>query len=118
MKKYITLSVPLFFPLLTSAQDFNLSGSTFSTVISYVINLINLLIPILFAMAFIFFFWGLSKYVIGADSKTIKQGREYMMWGVLAIFILISYKAIIGIASGELNFGSGAPNQNNSLLPE
>ena len=117
MKKYILpiLSLSLF-PLFTSAQGFNLAGSTFGDVISYIIGLINLLIPILFALTFIIFFWGLSKYVIGAgDEKVLKQGKEYMMWGILVLFILTSYMAIIGIATSELDFG--APSATGSLLP-
>src|ERR1035437_2814413 len=123
MKKYILLSASFFLPAISLAAtcsgntSVNLnSGSTsmFSDVICYVIYLINLLIPILFALAFIIFFWGLSKYVIGAgDEKQLKQGKEYMMWGILTLFVLTSYMAIIGIATSELDFG--APSATGSL---
>ncbi len=118
MKKYITLLFISLSPLLVSAQNLDLKSSAFSDIIKYVIGLINLLIPILFAGAFIFFFWGLSKYVIGAEEKELKQGREYMMWGILAIFILMSYNAVIAIASNELDFGTPNQNGSGSLLPQ
>ena len=126
MKKYYYILIAsVFLPALSFAQcastpssislDANTSN-TFSSIICYVIGLINLLIPILYALAFIIFFWGLSKYVLGAgDEKVLKDGKQYMMWGVLVLFILSSYMAIIGLAAGQLDLGT--PNQNNSLLP-
>jgi heme/copper-type cytochrome/quinol oxidase subunit 2 len=126
MKKYITLLISFFLPAISFAAtcsgqtSINLtksSGSMFSDVICYVIYIISLLTPILFALAFIFFFWGLSKYVISAEQKELKQGREYMMWGILAIFVLMSYMAIISIVSNELDFGK-TPNPTGVLLPQ
>jgi len=129
MKKYFALLISFFLPVATWAAGVCSNGadatgllagtsnkSNFTNIICYVIGIIDLLKPILFALAFIFFFWGLSKYVIGADNKTLKQGKEYMMWGILAIFILLSYMAIIGIAAGELDFGS--PTTTGALLPQ
>jgi hypothetical protein len=130
MKKYYYIFLSFFFPTLTFAATCsgntsitlngtvnvaNNSGPTFGNIICYVIYIISLLTPILFALAFIFFFWGLSKYVIGAEAKELKTGKEYMMWGILVIFILMSYMAIIGIASNELDFG--APSTTGVLLP-
>jgi hypothetical protein len=102
--------------LNTSVNVANTSGPTFSTVVCYIIYLINLLIPILFALAFIIFFWGLSKYVIGVgDDKQVKLGRTYMMWGILALFILTSYMAIVNIATNS--FGLPTPSTGGSMLP-
>ena len=47
--------------------------------------------------------------------KKLKEGRNYMMWGILALFILVSYMAIIGIVAGELDFN--APTPGGALLP-
>ncbi len=116
MKKYFILPILYFSPLLVSAQGFSLENSSFSDIVSYVISLINLLIPILFALAFIVFIWGLTKYVISAgDEKLLKTGKEYMMWGILVLFILTSYVAIIGIATNT--FGFSSPSESGSLLP-
>ena len=126
MKKYyFTALAFVLLPAISFAQcastpnSINLNASSsnkLSDIVCYVIGIINILTPILFALAFIVFFWGLSKYVLGAgDSKVLKQGQQYMMWGVLALFILFSYQAIIGIAAGQLDFAS--PNVKNALLP-
>ena len=120
MKKSYILSLIFFFcPILTLAfADFNLAGSTFRGIILYILDIISVLIPILFALAFILFFWGLSKFILNAGNKEgIQQGRDYMLWGILALFILVSLKPIINLISNELEFGSN-PTVNGILLPQ
>lgn len=88
------------------AVDFSLAGSTFKGIIEYILSLIKLLIPILVGVAFLVFFWGLSKFVIGADNdQEVKKGKEFMLWGILALFILLSVRSILSILSNELDFG-------------
>ena len=73
----------------------------------YVLSLIYILIPILFGLAFVVFFWGLSKFILNSGNKDeIKKGKDYIMWGILALFILISFRGIISFLAGEFEFGS------------
>jgi len=93
-------------PMVVYGLEFNLSASTFAGIITYVLSILNLLIPILVALALIFFFWGLSRFVISAGNESeLKKGKNYMMWGILALFILFSYSAIISIFAKDLEIG-------------
>lgn len=84
----------------------NLSSYTFGGLIIELIIVLNSLVPILIAFALIFFFWGLSKFILNADNQiNIQKGKDYMLWGVLALFILFSFSAIINFMSGELDLG-------------
>ena len=107
MKKFIILTGLILLPSITLAVDFNLAGSTFKEIILYVVGIVNSTIPILVSVAFIVFFWGLSKFIIGADNdQEVKKGKEFMLWGILALFILISVRTILGLMSNEFDFGS------------
>src|SRR5579863_1597296 len=87
--------------------DFNLAGSNFQTLIGYALSIFAILVPILEGLTFIVFFWGLSKFILNAGNKEeVSKGKTYMAWGILALFILLSYKAIIGWASNQFEFGS------------
>lgn len=89
------------------AAAFSLEGSMFKDVINYILGLISLLIPILFALAFIVFFWGLSKFILNSGNKDgIEKGRNYMLWGVLALFILLTFRTIISLMTNELELGN------------
>lgn len=104
------LAITIFFlPISVFAVDFNLAGSDFKGIIQYLISLLSILIPILFSLAFLIFFWGLSKFILNSSGNQadIKKGKDYMMWGILALFILMSYEAIIIIIAKEFQIGDG-----------
>lgn len=106
MKKTILIITATLLPSTTFAVDFSMAGKSFKDIILYVVDIINSTIPILVSIAFIVFFWGLSKFVIGADNdKEVKNGKEFMLWGILALFILISVRTILGLLSNEFEFG-------------
>lgn len=95
----------------TVACDSNgsgLLGSDFSCTIYRIIDIISLLNPILFALSFLVFFWGVSKFILNSGSSIeVTKGKNYMIWGVVALFILISIQTIISIIVTDLDFGNG-----------
>ncbi len=96
----------LFFLLPIIAGAFSLKASTFSGVVYEILSVIGLAIPLLFALSFLAFFWGVSKFILNSGSATeIEKGKNYMIWGVLALFVLISIRAIIGVVVSDLEFG-------------
>ena len=63
------LVVSLLVPTLSFA-DFTLGvdkTTTFRDVIYYVLDIVRILTPILAALAFIVFFWGLSKFILNSS---------------------------------------------------
>jgi len=44
------------------------------------------------------FFWGLAKFIfrVGGDENAVETGRRLMIWGVIALFVMM---AIWGITS-------------------
>lgn len=106
MRKYIA-TTSILLPSLALAQSFDLAGSTIGGVLKYITQLISVLNPILFSGAFIVFFWGLSKFILNSDSKDeIEKGKNYMIWGILVLFILVSFKAIINFIASDLDLGN------------
>ena len=99
------VSTTLLFPVSTFA--FDLPNSTFKGIICEVVGILNLIIPILVGVALIFFFWGLTKFLINSsgNAKELDQGKSYMFWGILALFILFTFRAIIGIVTNQFEFG-------------
>ncbi len=99
----------MFLPTLAFAQSFDLGGSNFRGVIYYILDAILVLIPIMFALAFIVFFWGLSKFILHSDNAAdIKKGKNYMFWGIIALFVLLSFRAIISFVSSDLDLGNSS----------
>ncbi len=67
-------------------------------VLSTIAGLINLATPIIVALALLFFFWGLATYILNAsDGEKQKEGRNIMIWGILALFVMVSVWGIVNV---------------------
>ncbi len=70
----------------------------------------NSLIPLMFALAVVYFVWGVIQFVIlGAGEETKRtQGKQCMIWGIIALAVMLSIwglVAILGSTFGvETNF--------------
>lgn len=99
------LMLALALPLLASAQAINDLSDVGSTLIS-IIN--DIIVPVLFAVAFIVFIWGAFKtFILGANSEDVKeQGKNLMLWGLIGFFVMVSVWGLVNILTGTFQFGS------------
>ncbi len=59
-------------------------------------EIIDLLIPIVAAIALLYFFWGLAKLILHAgDEKAREEGKHIMVWGIAALFVIVSIWGIV-----------------------
>jgi uncharacterized membrane protein HdeD (DUF308 family) len=60
----------------------------------------NVLVPLAFILALLFFFWGIAKYIwsVGTDKD---EGKKMMIWGVVALFVMSSVWGIISYLQDE-----------------
>jgi hypothetical protein len=99
--------VALATPLVSFAAINNLSD-----VGSFIINFINnVLVPVLFALAFIVFLWGaFTAFILGASDGTAKEkGKNLMLWGLIGFFVMISIWGLVNILVGTIQFGKTTP---------
>ena len=74
-------------------------------------KLINVyLLPLFMAVALLVFLWGLARFIfkVGGDEKAVEEGRNIMIWGLLALFVMVSIWGIISFFQTEL----GLPRSN------
>ena len=101
MKKVI-YSAMFFAPVLAFAQSANLSG--LSNLVTQVGGIIAKIIPIMFAIAIVYFFWGVIEFLRSAgDEKKRADGKSHMIYGVIAIAVMVSLYGLI--AWLQLNLG-------------
>jgi len=96
MKKVLTgFSLFALTPMLAFAQGNSDLGNV-EEFIESIGELVNLLIPIVFALALLFFLWGLAKYIFAAGNEEAKEsGKRIMIWGIIALFIMASVWGIV-----------------------
>ncbi len=79
--------------------------NTFASFIGIFYGLVKELLLVLVALAFLFFFFGVVKFIAkSGDSRAVAEGRQQMLWGLIAIFIIVSVWGILRFIYGEFGF--------------
>ena len=82
----------MFSPVLAFAQAL---GNIDALVVAFG-SIIKKVIPIVFALAIIYFFFGLIKFIRSAgDPKAAAEGKSIMIYGVIAIAVMISVYGLV-----------------------
>jgi len=84
---------------------------TFAQYVTGIIDIINIVIvPVIFALAFVVFIWGVFKYFIwGAENESEKaDGRKFAMWCILGIVVLLSVWGLVSILLSTLGIAPSA----------
>jgi membrane protease YdiL (CAAX protease family) len=72
--------------------------SYFTSFLQGLQNILNTLVPLLFGLAIVFFFWGLVKFLWNAGSEEAKdEGKRIMIWGVIAIAVMASVYGLVAV---------------------
>ena len=71
-------------PLVSFAALGNIGG-----LVNDIGAIINRIIPIMFALAVLGFFYGLVSYIFGKEDNK-DQAKKTMIWGVVALFVMAS----------------------------
>lgn len=84
------------------------------SVVQTVGNIINFLIPVAFALAVLYFFYGLAKFILDSGNEEAKvQGKNIMINGIMALFIMVTLYGIINLLGDffgiQTNTNSEAP---------
>jgi hypothetical protein len=96
-------------PFIASAQLKNVS-----TLLKSFGQLVSTALPIVVGLALLGFFWGLAMFIFGAnDEDKRKEGRSIMIWGVVALFVMVAVWGLVnflGTAIGVTPGTGGTPN--------
>ncbi|MCK9352131.1 MAG: hypothetical protein WCT49_02775 [Candidatus Paceibacterota bacterium] len=96
MKKTLFALVSFFVPAIALGQTSNMTADAGGLVNLFGV-IIASLIPIASMLAILFFFYGLALYILKAgDPDAAAEGKSIMIWGILALFVMVSIYGIIG----------------------
>ncbi len=104
MKKLGLIGAVLAFPMLAFAQVTSIQSAG-----DFVIGLINTVaVPVVFALAFIVFIWGVFQYFImgGANEEVRDKGKGLMLWGLIGFFVMVSVWGLVHILTGTVQLNN------------
>jgi len=107
MNKLVFLSAFLLTPMLVFAQirDAEDLGNTF-------INLINnVAVPLLMAVAFIVFIYGIFRYFIAgsSDEAKRKEATQIILYGIIGFALMVSVWGLVNILLNTFDFQENVP---------
>jgi len=76
-----------------------------SDLVQVFISLISLLIPLVIALTLLSFFWGLTKFIAKTDDANQEEGKKFIIWGLVGLFVMLSLWGILRFVYGDFGFG-------------
>ena len=107
MKKN-TLYATLAFSALLPSISFAALDGVVDLICSFS-RIINIVIPVIFGLALIFFFWGLAQFILhSGEEKAHEEGKNKMLWGIVALFVMFSISGILNWVAGTVGIDPSA----------
>jgi len=109
MKKIALSIIALGFPVVAFAQE---NVRNIQDAGKFLIDLINnVAVPVIFAIAFLVFIWGVFMYFIrgGHDQEVRDKGKDLMLYGLIGFFVMISVWGLVNILVGTVNLNDNQP---------
>jgi uncharacterized membrane protein len=114
MKIISLLSILVFYPIIALAQQFvgppaPGTASGLGLVLDRLADIVGGITPLIVALALLFFFFGLAKYILSAgDEEKKSQGRSIMIWGIIALFVMVSVWGLVRLVQETFDLQNSA----------
>lgn len=106
MKKLFIVGVLLATPMVAGAI------STVEGFVGRIIDVINnALVPLILALAFIVFIWGVFRYFISDTDEVKEKGRDLIVYGLVGFFVIISIWGIVNLLVNTFRLDNRAPTE-------
>lgn len=70
--------------------------------------IVSSVVPLMFALAFVLFLWGVVQFIMNnADENKRAQGKQFMVWGIVALFVMFSIWGLVQILSNTVDPNAG-----------
>ncbi|MFA6257542.1 MAG: pilin [Candidatus Paceibacterota bacterium] len=78
-------------------------------------QLLNAVVPVLIALAVVFFVWGVVSYVISDDEEAKSKGRDRIIYGVIGLAVIVALWGLVNILTNTFNLTG--TNDSSIILP-
>ncbi len=85
----------------TTSTSGGLNTTAITNLSKSIIELLNtVVVPLVFALAFIVFIWGVFQAFIvnGANEEKRREGTQFILWAVIGFAVMISIWGLVNIA--------------------
>ena len=109
MKKFAISALSYALPAVAFAQT---SVTSVWSLADFIKRLLDTALPLLIAAAVVWFVYGLFQLFLAADEEKKEKAKSTVIYGVIAIFVMVSVWGLVNILAGTFNLtktGAQAP---------
>jgi len=88
------------------------SNTTIANLVNYIVKTLidTYIVPTIIGLALLVFLYGIFTYIRSSDDEgTRKEGRTYMIYGIIGIFVMVSVWGFVRILTGTFCVSFGIP---------
>lgn len=111
MKKIALIGALAFAPLVSFAALDNIIE-----IAQDIGTIVNTIIPIMFAIALLGFFYGLVLYIFASEHDKDKA-KKYMLWGIVALFVMATVWGLVNFLGEAVGVDPDAAPSVAPLIP-
>lgn len=94
-----------------SSYRISCNASSLKTVKDVILNLVvgcvlNPLVYIIIGLAVVVFLWGVIKFVISESDGDKQKGKEFILWGIVGLFVMVSIWGLENILASTFNLNN------------
>ena len=79
-----------------------------ASIVLFIIN--QVLVPVIFAISFITFIWGVAKAYIISEGEEREKGHTLILWGIIGFAVMVSLWGLVNVAVNTFGLsGYSAP---------
>lgn len=98
MKKAVIALSLFVFPVVVSAQA-QLNKDYLQGIKDLVVEVLGWLVPILIALAFVWFLYNVFAYMIKTEPDAKEGARKQMIYGIIGLAIMIAVWGLVGVVT-------------------
>lgn len=105
-KKIGVAAAAFLLPAVAFAQ-YSVTNS--SSLFNAILSILNAIIPIIIALAVVYILWGLVQSFIMAGEEDRKKGHSKILYGIVALFIMLSIWGLVNILVNTTGLNNQIP---------
>lgn len=82
-------------------------ATDFKSLVNIIMGLLESVIPVIIGIGLVIFLFGIVKYLTpGQSEEKLKEGRNLMIYGLIALFVMIAVWGLVGILTSTFFGGT------------
>jgi len=99
-----------YIPVFLAFTPFFALAATVTTLVEKIMSILNVVIPLLIALAVVIFLWGVVQYITaGGDEEKRKEARNTMIWGIVGLFVMVAVWGLVNVLVSTFGLETTVP---------